>query len=100
MTLGCFKGIKEIKKKEEDKVQEPDYEKAQHKEWKSDKPMKIFSWNLNGIHSTVNNESLANIFKEYNPDILLLQETKTDEDKLPAFRKLIPKEYAQFWNCS
>ena len=97
LTLGCFKGVTE-KVREERKEEEEN--KAECGEWRSEKPMKIVSWNLNGIHSTVNNESLANMFRELKPDMLLLQETKTDEEKLPAFRKQIPKGYAQFWNCS
>ena len=59
---------------------------------------KIFSYNVNGLRAAISKGFLDWIAKE-NPDILLIQETKIQEDQLDkaAFESL---GYHQFWNCA
>ena len=44
--------------------------------------MKIISWNTNGLRATAKQGFFAPLFKKYNPDILCLQETKSEPDQL------------------
>lgn len=44
--------------------------------------MKIISWNTNGLRATAKQGNLINIFKEYDPDIVALQETKAELEQL------------------
>ena len=51
------------------------------KAWKvanSSSKLKIYSWNVNGIKSTLKKNDFQNFMKDANPDILCLNETKTD----------------------
>jgi exodeoxyribonuclease-3 len=43
--------------------------------------IKIFSWNVNSVNARL--ENLIRFTKEYKPDILLLQELKAEEHKVP-----------------
>ena len=43
--------------------------------------MKIISWNVNSVRARINN--IINYIKEVNPDILLLQEIKTQDENFP-----------------
>ncbi len=43
--------------------------------------MKIISWNVNSVRARINN--IKNYIKEVNPDILLLQEIKTQDENFP-----------------
>jgi|GEM_PF-4918582 exodeoxyribonuclease-3 len=51
------------------------------------KPLKILSWNVNGLRARLRGNSL-NWFLEEKPDILCLQELKATEDQIPE----------DFWN--
>lgn len=53
--------------------------------------MKIISWNINGLLSCVANKSFLPL-KEYNPDIICLQEIRTKEEPL------IIEGYNHIWN--
>ena len=44
--------------------------------------MKIVSWNVNSVRARINN--IIEYIKENNPDILLLQEIKTQENNTKA----------------
>ncbi|PIO00262.1 exodeoxyribonuclease III [archaeon CG10_big_fil_rev_8_21_14_0_10_43_11] len=55
--------------------------------------MKLLSWNVNGIRSALKKGFLASIQK-HDPDVVCLQETKTDKTEL-----LLPG-YHQFWNAA
>jgi len=52
--------------------------------------MKIISWNVNGIRALAK-KWLSEFLKEYNPDILCLQETK-------AFEEQVKEELKIFWD--
>ena len=43
--------------------------------------MKIISWNVNSVRARL--ENIVNYIKEVNPDILFLQEIKTQNDSFP-----------------
>ena len=51
--------------------------------------MKIISWNVNSVRARINN--ILNYIKENKPDILLLQEIKTQDENFPYenFKKLV-----------
>lgn len=55
--------------------------------------MKIISWNVNGIRACVN-KGFVNFIETINPDIICLQETKSDE--ISANLNLVG--YEQYWN--
>ena len=44
--------------------------------------MKIITWNVNGVRAIEKKGELDNIIKNYNPDILCLQETKSEIEQL------------------
>ena len=43
--------------------------------------MKVLSWNVNSIR--VRKDQLLSVIKKENPDIICLQETKTNDDSFP-----------------
>ena len=43
--------------------------------------MKIISWNVNSVRARINN--ILEYIKDENPDILMLQEIKTQEENFP-----------------
>ncbi len=45
--------------------------------------MKILCWNTNGLRATHKNGYFLPLFKEQNPDILCLQETKAEPEQMP-----------------
>ena len=55
--------------------------------------MKIISWNVNSVRARIDN--IINYIKEENPDILLLQEIKTQEENFPheEFKKFGYESY-------
>ena len=55
--------------------------------------MRIFSWNVNGIRAVINKGSLSEFFKEYDPDILCLQEIKAKPEQF----NLDLDGYRAFW---
>ena len=58
--------------------------------------MKIISWNTNGLRATVRQGNLFPLFEKYKPDILCLQETKSEPDQLTKETKNIPGYYSYF----
>ena len=62
--------------------------------------MRIYSWNVNGINAVINKGALKDFIDNAQPDILCLNETKTDPKKIgDNFNSKIPSEYQQHWNC-
>ena len=45
--------------------------------------MKIISWNTNGLRATIKQGHFGPLFKKHNPDIVCLQETKSEEIQIP-----------------
>ncbi len=45
-------------------------------------PMKLFSWNVNGIRAVINKGEFTKFIETYDPDILCLQETKAARDQV------------------
>ena len=44
--------------------------------------MKIISWNVNSVRARI--ENILNYIKDSNPDILFLQEIKTQNENFPS----------------
>jgi exodeoxyribonuclease-3 len=61
--------------------------------------MKIMSWNVNGLRAVIRKNSFLPLFKEFSPDVLLLQETKATEEQIPKhFRNF--DGYTSYFNAS
>ena len=58
--------------------------------------MKIISWNVNGIRAIHKKGLLVPFVKKYQPDILLLQETKAMEHQ----SEIDFEEYEEYWNSA
>lgn len=58
----------------------------------------LLSWNVNGIRAT-HRKGFLDWLAEASPDILCLQETRAEEDQLPAALAQ-PAGYRGFWNSS
>ena len=60
----------------------------------------IFSWNINGFKATLDKGKLKEFMENAKPDVLCLNETKTDADKVgKSWAAEMPEEYEQHWNC-
>lgn len=58
--------------------------------------MRIFSWNVNGIRAVVKKGALQDFIKQYDPDILCLQETKAERGQA----EIDLPEYTEYWNSA
>lgn len=58
--------------------------------------MKLISWNTNGLRGTVKQGYFEPLFKKYNPDILCLQETKSEASQLEDGVKNVASYYSYF----
>ena len=58
--------------------------------------MNIFSWNVNGIRAVINKGALQGFLKDYDPDILCLQEIKANEDQVDTKFE----GYYMYWNSA
>jgi exodeoxyribonuclease-3 len=56
--------------------------------------MKLYSWNVNGIRSTINKGAFRKFIDEHQPDILCLQETKAKQGQA----EIDLPEYHEYWN--
>lgn len=59
--------------------------------------MKIISWNVNGLRAVERKEELENLLKTYDPDVLLIQETKMQIEQAKPFLKKYT-EYEQYYH--
>ncbi len=55
--------------------------------------MKLFSWNVNGIRAVINKGTFQEFIKEYQPDVLCLQETKAEQGQAVID---LP-DYQEYW---
>jgi len=58
--------------------------------------MRLYSWNVNGIRAVANKGAFAEFIKQYDPDILGLQETKAQQGQA----ELDYPQYEEFWNSA
>ena len=58
--------------------------------------MKLYSWNVNGIRAVCNKELFQKFIAEHDPDILCLQETKSQPDQSPVD---LP-QYIEHWHSA
>ncbi|MSR68646.1 exodeoxyribonuclease III [Candidatus Saccharibacteria bacterium] len=57
---------------------------------------KLFSWNVNGIRSVINKGEFQKFLKNYQPDIICLQETKANQEQV----EIDLPNYFEFWNSA
>ncbi len=62
----------------------------------SKETIKIFSWNVNGLRAAIRNNGFNKFLKEYDPDILCLQETKALKNQVVID---LP-DYQEYWNSA
>lgn len=58
--------------------------------------MKIFSWNVNGIRAVLKKDTFLPFIREYQPDILCLQETKAERGQV----EIDLPGYHEYWNSA
>lgn len=58
--------------------------------------MKLFSWNVNGIRAVINKGQFDKFIKQYDPDILCIQETKAHREQV----EINLPEYSEYWNSA
>ena len=58
--------------------------------------MKLYSWNVNGLRAVIKKGALQSFIKEYDPDILCLQETKAKQGQA----EIDLPEYEEIWNSA
>jgi len=61
--------------------------------------LKLISWNVNGLRAVMKKE-LTSIVKKLDPDILLIQETKLQEDQRTDEMMDLGGPYTSFWSCA
>ncbi len=59
-------------------------------------PMKLISWNVNGIRAVVKKGDFQAFMKAQKPDVLCLQETKAERGQA----EVDLKEYEEYWNSA
>lgn len=58
--------------------------------------MRLFSWNVNGIRASLKKGTFLQFIRDYQPDILCLQETKAKLDQV----ELDLPMYTEYWNSA
>ncbi len=59
-------------------------------------PMKLYSWNVNGIRAVLNKGAFQDFMAKHDPDILCLQETKAQRDQV----EIDLPGYHEAWNSA
>lgn len=59
--------------------------------------LRLFSWNVNGLRAILRKGALRQFLKDYQPDILCLQEIKCKPSQLDLFEADALKDYQIFW---
>jgi len=58
--------------------------------------IKLFSWNVNGIRAVIKKGELQSFIKNYDPDIICIQETKAKRDQVD----IVLPDYDEYWNSA
>ena len=58
--------------------------------------IKLYSWNVNGIRAVLKKGEFQKFLKNYNPDIICLQETKAHKDQV----EIDLPGYEEYWNSA
>lgn len=58
--------------------------------------IKLYSWNVNGIRAVLKKGEFQKFLKNYNPDIICLQETKANKDQV----EIDLPGYEEYWNSA
>src|ERR1022692_159505 len=59
-------------------------------------PMKIYSWNVNGIRAVYRKGVFQTFLHAHRPDILCLQETKAERNQV----EIDLPDYREYWNSA
>ena len=59
-------------------------------------PMKIYSWNVNGIRAVLKKGTFQSFMAAHQPDILCLQETKAERGQI----EIDLAGYHEYWNSA
>lgn len=59
-------------------------------------PMKLYSWNVNGIRAVINKGEFAKFIETHQPDILCMQETKARKEQV----EFDLPDYNEYWNSA
>ena len=63
-------------------------------------PIKIISFNVNGIRAIAKKPGVLEFFKEEDPPIFCLQEVKCAESEMPAEFKEFEEDYYIYWTSA
>jgi len=63
-------------------------------------PVRIASWNVNGIRAVENKGNFFEFCGREDLDVLCFNETKLQEKNIPEYRKKLPQFPFQYWSCS
>ena len=56
----------------------------------------LFSWNVNGIRAVIKKGEFQKFLKNYDPDIICLQEIKANKDQV----EIELPGYSEYWNSA
>jgi exodeoxyribonuclease III len=59
-----------------------DFGEASISSYPTDRTVEIWTWNIDGVNARINKNELQSFIKSAQPDILCLNETKIDLDKI------------------
>lgn len=59
-------------------------------------PLKLYSWNVNGLRAVINKGAFQTFIDKYQPDILCMQETKARRDQV----EIDLPDYMEYWNSA
>jgi exodeoxyribonuclease-3 len=62
--------------------------------------LRLISWNVNGIRAVHKKELFVPFVKEYQPDMLCLQETKAQREQSTHGGEVDLKDYEEYWNSA
>jgi len=63
-------------------------------------PMKLISWNVNGVRAVLRKDALAPLLREHTPDVLCLQETKARGEQVELPERLAAVYPHRSWNAA
>ncbi len=63
-------------------------------------PMKIYSWNVNGIRAVQKKGLLEPFIQKHQPDVLCIQETKAQPEQVETEMAELYEEYDQYWHSA
>lgn len=62
-------------------------------------PLRLISWNVNGLRAQLSKGSMHLLLSDWKPDIACLQETKLQTKHTAAVQSTLDARYHAYWNC-